>query len=105
RYHRVIRAYIEKNDYTNRKSTIKAYITPTDSIGNNLAGEQEIRLFKIGEENGLLVFQSMTPAYSGKKVIFTGDPLLHGYNNPWAYVVYTNENSRITYRVPRSQFK
>lgn len=105
RYHRVIRAYVEKNDYTNSKSIITAYIAPTDSMGNSLANEIEIKLIKTGEENGLLVFQSITPQYNGKKIIFTGDPLWHGYVNPWAYVVYTNEKSRISYRVPLSQFK
>lgn len=105
RYHRVIRAYVEKNRYTDSKLAITAYITPTDSIGNSLADELEIRLIKTGEENGLLIFQSMTPDYNGRKILFTGDPLLHGYNNPWAYIVYTNENPRITYRVPRSQFQ
>lgn len=106
RYHRVVRGYVEKNDYTNRKNTITAYITPIDSIGNSLAKEIEIKLIKTGEENGMLVFQSMSPGYEGKKIIFTGDPLWHGYANPWAYVVYAStKKPGISYRVPRDQFK
>ena len=106
KYHRVIRAYIEKNKYVNRKQIITGYITPIDSVGNSLANEIEIKLKKIGEENGLIIYQSMTSGYNGKKIIFTGDSLWHGYVNPWAHVVYVNDNKPIiSYRVPRSQFK
>lgn len=103
-YHRVLRAYLEKSSYTD-KPFFDIYIQPTDVNGNAIATEIDVKLFNIGEENGLLVFQSMTPNYQGKMIIFTGDPNWHGYENPWAYIIYVTSNPQINYRVPRSQFK
>jgi len=104
-YHRIMRAYVEKNDYTKNNTSMKVYIAPADSAGNSVANEIEIKLYKIGEENGLLIFQSMKPDYTGKVLIFTEDPGWYGYINPWAYVVYMSDVAAINYRVPHSQFK
>jgi hypothetical protein len=104
-YHRVARAYIEKNKGTESKPFMKAYVQPVDSTGNPLAPVIEFTLKKIGEEDGLLVFQTIAPDYSwGKRIIFVDDLYWHGFRNPWAYVVYARPDFNLSYSVPIRQF-
>lgn len=105
KYSRVARAYIIKDKYTQNKNTVKGYIQPADAAGNPAAGSIEIQLKRVGEIDGLLIFQSKTTDYSwGKDIIFTGAPIWHGFNNPWAYVVYVPNNPSLNLTVPYSQF-
>ena len=104
-YARVMRAYVENNKYTRSKSEIKIYIKPINADNSDAESEIEMRLYKTGEENGLLVFQSLTPDYRGKKIIFTAEHGWHGCNNNWAYILYMSDNPEIHFRVPHSQFR
>lgn len=104
-YSRVARAYVEKNKYTQAKSIIKGYIQPADAVGNPVKDAMEVRLKKVGEVEGFLIFQSKTTDYSwGKDIIFTGDPIWHGFDNPWAYVIYVPDNPSLILTVPYDQF-
>ncbi len=104
-YHRVARAYIEKNKGTESRQFMTAYVQPVDSIGNPLAPEMQITLKKIGVEDGLLVFQTIAPDYSwGKRIIFVDELYWHGVQNPWAYVIYARPDFNLSYTVPIRQF-
>ena len=104
-YARVLRTYIEKNKYTQNKSELKIYVKPINADGSNAETEIEMKLYKIEEENGLLIFQSMTPDYKGKKILFTAEHGWHGCNNDWAYVLFMSDNPEINCRVPHDQFR
>jgi hypothetical protein len=103
--HRVLRAYVEKNEYTSDNGEITIFVQPTNVDGSTAASEIAIKLFQIGEENGLLVFQTLTPDYKGKRLLFTGDIGWHGFDNPWAYVIYLTDANTINFRVPHNQFR
>ncbi|MBN2007934.1 hypothetical protein JW960_01165 [candidate division KSB1 bacterium] len=104
-YHRILRIHINKNKYTIKHSEMTIFLTPLNPDGSAAATEIAIRLKKIGEDSGGLIFQSFTPDYSwGKKLIFTGDRYWHAFENPWAYVIYLPANAEINYRVPNDQF-
>ncbi len=104
-YARVMRAYIENNKYTRGKNEIKIYVKPINADNSDAATEIEMKLYKVGEENGLLIFQSMTPEYKGKRILFTAEQGWHGCSNDWAYVLYMTDNPEISCRVPHAQFK
>ncbi len=104
-YARVMRTYIENNKYTRKKDDIKIYVKPLNDDQSAAATEIEVKLYKTGEDNGLLIFQSLTPAYKGKKMLFTAEQGWHGCNNDWAYVMYMTANPEISCRVPHAQFK
>jgi hypothetical protein len=104
-YHRVARAYIEKNKGTESKQFMTAYVQPADSMGNPLAPVVQFTLKKIGVEDGLLVFQTIAPDYSwGKRIIFVDELYWHGVQNPWAYVIYATPDFNLSYSVPIRQF-
>jgi len=106
KHSRVARAYVESNKYTKAKSIIKGYVQPADADGNPLEDAIEVNLKQCGEIDGFLIFQSKTPDYTwGKYFVFTGEKFWHGFENPWAYVIYVHETSpALIITVPYSQF-
>ncbi|MBD3321165.1 MAG: hypothetical protein GF350_08740 [Chitinivibrionales bacterium] len=102
---RVVKALVEKSDYTKNKSYIYTDVIATDANNNPLPGAKWVRigLYKVGEEGGKLVFQSMT-ASEGKPVLFVANTRFQNWNNPYAHVIYMLEGSKILSRTPYSQF-
>lgn len=95
---RVMRMYVENNEHTRKKSQIKITFHALDNNGNYLNAGINMNLIKIGEENGILVFQSVSSDYSwGKRVLFVSSNRWHNFQNDWCHVIQINEN--IAYRI------
>jgi hypothetical protein len=105
-FQRIIRAYVEKNKYTDRKDEIYCNIQMFDPVTNSpFSNELRINLKKVGEEGGLLIYQTFTSDYTwGKKVLFIRQEEWHNFENPWAYLIYTGTNPSIHFYVPYDQF-
>jgi hypothetical protein len=104
--HRVLRLHVTNKKETRNASEMTAYITPVNADGSTAASEIAVRLKKIGkDDNGQLLFQSMTSDYSwGKKILFTADKYWHGCKNSLAYVIYLPVDGKLNFRIPHDQF-
>jgi hypothetical protein len=103
-YAAVAQVLIKKDKYTSSKFTIYSYLYSLDNNGNEIYSLSPVRieLFKVGERNGMLVFQTQTSS-QGKPMVFVNDETYHNWNNNWAYVVCA-KSSNFKAVTPGSQF-
>ncbi|NLW30667.1 MAG: hypothetical protein GXY77_04325 [Fibrobacter sp.] len=75
-----------------------------DSLGNVIGGLPPVRiqLYKVGERDGMLVFQTQTKT-QGKPIIFVEDKGYHNWENDWTYVICA-KSSNFRAITPISQF-
>jgi hypothetical protein len=101
----VFRAYVENNEYTRKKSQIEITFNSLEN-GKVLVGGIKMQMYKVGEENGLLIFQSFSMDYlRGKPLIFVDTPQWHGWKNNWAYIVQIKIPFEFRIDVDGEQFK
>ncbi len=95
---------VPKNKHTKKKSNIYTNFYSLDSLGNTISGLPPVRiqLYKVGERDGMLVFQTKTKT-QGKPIVFVKDNSYHNWENNWAYVVCA-KSSNFKAITPSSQF-
>jgi hypothetical protein len=95
---------LKKDKYTRNISQFYTYLYSLDGSGNEISGLPPVRvnLYKVGEENGMLVFLTKTTT-QGKPIVFVRDPLYHNWTNTWAYVICA-KSSNFRAETPNDQF-
>jgi hypothetical protein len=87
-YGLVAKITLKKDKYTRNIQQFYTNLYSLDEFGNEISGLPPVRinLYKVGEENGMLVFLSKTTT-QGKPIVFVSEPLYHNWSNRWAYVI------------------
>ena len=102
---RVFRIAVYRNDYTDKKNQIYAYIRGTDSNGNPLTADDVCIWFtRVGQDENNSYYQSQTSTF-GKPILFVNEPSYHNWQNDWAYVLHVDQSASFSYRLPHNQFE
>ncbi|MDG5816233.1 choice-of-anchor Q domain-containing protein [Chitinispirillales bacterium ANBcel5] len=102
----VMRDYIPNNRHTRRKNKINAYfysLNDDKTIRDDLE-PIKIPIYHVGEDAGVLIYQTLTSDGQGKPILFVNDTTFHNWENRWAHIISTT-NGLLKVEVPHSQFR
>ncbi len=99
------KVYVPNNKYTKGKHSIYSLLYSLNDDGSIRADLPPVRidLYKVGETNDKLIFQTQTADKRGKPIVFVMEKTYHNWNNNWAYVV-SSTNGYFLAITPSSQF-
>lgn len=105
-YARVLRIKIPRNKHTEDDEEIHIYMRGIDILEAPLPSSEEVRiqLKRVSMDNNNIYFQSKTGSW-GKYILFCREPYFQTWDNPWAYVIYVDNDANLAFRLPHSQFK